>query len=91
MLPVHLISRVTHTDTNVSLEFLDYGWLASLLETNPAVLSHIVVPDKADDTNGAMVYLTAETGALQKFLLKHIADTNAFNADSAVQLNRVSQ
>jgi hypothetical protein len=88
-LPVHLISLVTRNDTNMSLQFMDYGWLADLLETNPAVLHHIVVPEKPDDTNsGNMVYLTGDTLELQKFLLQHAGDTNAFNSRSAVELNR---
>jgi hypothetical protein len=33
-----------------------------------------------------MVYLTAETKDLQKFLLKHAEDTNAFNVESAILL-----
>jgi hypothetical protein len=91
-LPLHLISQVTRNDTNLSLQFLDYGWLASVLETNPAALRHIVVPEKPDDTNsGNMLYLTADTKDLQEFLLKHVGDTNAFSSDSAVELKRVSQ
>jgi hypothetical protein len=96
-LPMHLISKVERTDTNLSLQFMDFGWLAGLLETNPAVLRHIVVPTEPGSTNEAlgsgdnnMVYLTADTKALQKFLLKHAHDTNAFNAGSAVSLERVS-
>ncbi len=61
-LPLHLISQVSRNDTNLSLHFLDYGWLAGLLETNPTVLRHIVVPEKPDDTNSdKMMYLTAGT------------------------------
>jgi hypothetical protein len=89
-MPVHLISKVTRTDDGLSLQFMDYGWLWGLLETNPAALRHIIVPESADDTNnGNMVYLTADTKELQKFLLKHAEDTNAFNSKSAVELKRV--
>jgi hypothetical protein len=88
-LPLHLISQVTLNDTNLSLHFLDYGWLANQLETNPAILRHIVELEKPDDTNSdKMVYLTAGTADLQKFLLKHADDTNAFSSDSAVELQR---
>jgi hypothetical protein len=91
-LPLHMISQVTRSDTNLLLQFLDYSWLANLIETNPAALRHIVVPEKPDDTNsGNMVYLTADTKDLQEFLLKHVGDTNAFSSDSAVELKRVSQ
>ena len=90
-MPVHLIAKAARNDASVSLEFLDYGWLAGLVETNPAVLRHLVVPEKPGDTSGGMVYLTADTKDLQKFLLEHAEDTNAFNAGSAVELQRVSQ
>jgi hypothetical protein len=93
---MHLIAKVARADTNLSLHFMDFSWLAGLLRTNPAVLRHLVVPE-AGDTNisldngdNKMVYLTADTKDLQKFLLKHAGDTNAFNSDSAVELKRMS-
>jgi hypothetical protein len=90
-MPMHLITKVAHTDTGLSLHFMDFGWLAGYLETNPAALSHIIVPQDPDNTNSdKMVYLTAETKDLQKFLLKHAADTNAFGSDSAVELHRTA-
>lgn len=89
-LPLHLITRVSRTKTNLTLSFLDFGWLANLLQTNPAVLRHVIVPEKPGDTNNQMFYLTATTRELQKFLLKHLADTNAFNSNSSVELLRVA-
>ncbi|HXC34647.1 MAG TPA: hypothetical protein VNV43_02165 [Candidatus Acidoferrales bacterium] len=94
-MPVHLICKVTRSgDTNLSLHFLDYGWLTSLLTTNPGVLRHIVVPEQpgasTNNGNGNMFYLTAETGDLQEFLLEHVDDTNAFSSDSTVELKFVS-
>jgi hypothetical protein len=90
-MPMHLITKVTRHEDNLSLEFLDFGWLAGLLQTNPAVLRHVVVPAEPGNTNdNLMVYLTADTKDLQKFLLKHVKDTNAFSSDAAVQLKRVS-
>jgi len=89
-MPLHLISKVVRSDDKLSLHFMDFGWLSALLETNPAALRHIVVPVKAGDTNNIMVYLTADTKDLQKFLLQHAQDTNAFTTDSSVELQRVS-
>ena len=90
-LPLHLISKMAHDDTNLTLSFMDYGWLAGYLETNSAALRHIAVPQEAAGTNGGnMVYLTSTTRELQKFLLKHVADTNAFSVNSSVKLKRVS-
>jgi hypothetical protein len=90
-MPLHLIAKVAHPDTNWSVQFMDFGWLAKLLETNPAVLRHIVVPMEAGKTNSSMIYLTAETMDLQKFLLKHAEDTNVFGSDSAIVLERLSR
>lgn len=91
-LPLHLISQVKHEDTNLTLQFMDFGWLAGLLQTNPAAIRHIVVHEKSDDTNsGAMVYLTAGTPELQAFLLKHVNDAEAFSSNSTVNLQRVPQ
>jgi hypothetical protein len=89
-MPVHLIAKAKRTEDSLSLQFLDYDWLTGLLTTNPAVLSHLVVPEKPGDTNGGMLFLTAETKELQKFLLKHAEDTNAFGADSVVELQRAA-
>jgi hypothetical protein len=91
-MPLHLISKVAHNDAGLSLHFMDYGWLANLLETNPAAIRHIIVPEKPCETNsGNMVYLTATTRDLQQFLLQHAADANAFDSNSAVELKPVSQ
>jgi hypothetical protein len=91
-LPLHLISKVTRTNDTVTLQFLDYGWLANLLQTNTVAIRHLVVPQNpAEGNDGNMVYLTAETRELQQFLLKHAEDTNAFNSDSTVELKRASQ
>jgi hypothetical protein len=91
-LPLHLISKVSRNDANLSLHFMDYGWLAGFVETNPTVIRHIIVPHNPDDTNGdKMLYLTATTRELQKFLLKHAADANAFSSNSAIELHRAAQ
>ena len=87
-MPVHLIAKVKRTEDSLSLQFMVYDWLTSLLTTNPAVLRHLVVPEKPGDTNGGMMFLTAETKDLQKFLLKHADDTNAFGSDSVMDLRR---
>jgi hypothetical protein len=93
-MPMHLISKVEHQGANLSVQFMDYNWLVSLLEKDPAVLRHIVVPAEPghsgdlDAQGDKMVYLTAETKDLQKFLLKHVGDTNAFTGDSAILLKR---
>ena len=91
-LPMHLISTVTQNDSNLTVQFMDYGWLTRVLETNTVALRHIVVPQNTGDTNqGNMLYVTASTRDLQGFLLKYAIDTNAFNPASAINLNRTTQ
>lgn len=90
-MPMHLISKVQRNQTSLMLQFLDYGWLTGYLQTNPAALRHIIVPENSNETNnGNMLFLTASTRDLQVFLLKHAQDTNAFNSGSAIELKRVS-
>jgi hypothetical protein len=90
-MPLHLISKVNLSATNVTVQFMDYDWLSRYLDTNRTALRHLVVYEKPDDTNsGAMTYLTASTRDLQVFLLKHADDTNAFSSGSTVELNRLS-
>ena len=78
-LPLHLAVKVTRHQDQLELAMLNYEWLGKLLAANPATLRHIVVPDKPLETNrGEKFYLTADTRDLQKFLLKHQNNTNAF-------------
>jgi len=78
-LPLHMAVKVARDKDALRLAVLNYEWLGKTLETNPATLRHIVVPQKPLDTNSnKMFYLTAETRDLQKFLLKTLNNTNAF-------------
>ena len=78
-LPLHMAVKVARDQDALRLAALNYGWLEQELNSNPAALRHIIVPEKPLDTNsGKMIYLTAETRDLQKFLLKHLNNTNAF-------------
>jgi hypothetical protein len=77
--PEHFLLRVRKFTPTLELELLDYGWLADYLEHNPKALRHIIVPPEIGDSQekGALT-LTAETAELQKFLRKHLANTNAW-------------
>ncbi|MEI8290143.1 MAG: hypothetical protein WCH99_11780 [Verrucomicrobiota bacterium] len=78
-LPLHLAVKVARNQDELQLAMLNYEWLGKLLAANPATLRHIIVPDKPLETNnGEKYYLTADTRDLQKFLLKHQNNTNAF-------------
>ena len=82
-LPVHQVSKVQRLDTVVETANLNYDWLSNLIEKNPKAIRHTVVHDKPGD-NGRIV-LTADTKELQRFILKHINNTNAWNETSTIR------
>jgi hypothetical protein len=78
--PEHHLLRVKSISPTLQLQFLDYEWLTKLVEQNPKAIPHIIVPNEAGLTNeGGHLTLTADTAELQKFLLKHLANTNAWS------------
>jgi hypothetical protein len=77
--PEHFLLRVRKFTPTLELELLDYGWLVEHLEHNPKALRHIIVPPEIGDSQEkGTLTLTAETTELQKFLRKHLTNTNAW-------------
>lgn len=77
--PSHVLLRVTKLQPQLELENLSYDWLAKLLETDPKALRHVVVPKEAGSSeDGGLLTLTADTAELQKFIRKHVNNTNAW-------------
>lgn len=77
--PSHILLRVTKLQPQLEMQVLDYEWLTKLVETTPKTIRHIVVPKQAGNTNeGGLITLTAETAELQKFIRKHLNNTNAW-------------
>ncbi len=70
MIPGHLLLRVKLEDKSLGLAFCNPDWLKKFLEKNPSAIAHRVV-------DGSII-LTAETRALQKFVLKHLAKDELF-------------
>ena len=78
--PEHLLLRVKSITPTLELQLLNYEWLGKLVEQNPKAIRHIIVPKETDTSNeGGVLTLTADTAELQKFLLKHLANTNAWS------------
>jgi hypothetical protein len=78
--PLHFVMKISQINPTLKVSLLDYDWLTKLVEKNPGAIRHIIVPENPDDTNSSkMVYLTADTKELQKFILKYVNDTNAFS------------
>lgn len=77
--PEHFLLRVKSLSPTLQLQLLSYEWLTKLVEQNPKAIRHLVVPPEAGNTNeGGSLTLTADTAELQKFLLKHLNNTNAW-------------
>jgi hypothetical protein len=85
-LPLHYLMKLENTGSKLQVKVLNFAWLAKLLEKKPKALRHILVPNEPGNTNNNQLVLTADTPELQKFILKHINDTNAFG--DATELTR---
>ena len=70
MIPGHLLVRVKFAEKKLNLALCDPDWLKKLLEKNPSAIAHRMV-------DGSVI-LTAETAALQKFVLKHLGEDELF-------------
>ncbi|MDR3458145.1 MAG: hypothetical protein P4N60_11905 [Verrucomicrobiae bacterium] len=71
MIPGHLLLRVGLEENKLNLAFCDPDWMKKFLEKNPSAIAHRTVDD--------CVILTAETRALQKFVLKHLGKDELFS------------
>ncbi len=86
LMPVHTFLKVTGTKESLSLTPMDLEWLAKHLQENPKALAHTMRRNGNED---GFPLLTAGTEELQKFVTKHLTNTNAFK--KAVSLTRAKQ
>ena len=70
MYPGHLLLHVAQLAPELKLAGCDYDWLQKYLEANPKALAH------HDEDNH--ILLTADTRALQRFVLKHLGEGELF-------------
>ena len=70
MIPGHLLVRVSQIEPELKLALFDNDWVEKYLEANPKAVAHQV----RDHT----VIFTAETVALQKFVLAHLGEGELF-------------
>jgi hypothetical protein len=75
MFPGHLLMHVPQIEPALKLEFFDFDWLAKYLDENPQALEH--------HREGDRIVLTADTAALQKFVLKHLGTNGLFKASDS--------
>jgi len=86
--PHHFLLWIKSSGPRLELQLMDYEWLAKLLEKEPKTLRHVVVPKKGENTTeGGQLTLTAETAELQKFIRKHLKNTNAW--ENTVELKKL--
>jgi hypothetical protein len=73
MIPGHLLMRVKVSADKLTVATINPDWLQKFLEKNPNAIAHRIDHDA--------IFLTAETGALQKFILKHSGTNELFGED----------
>jgi len=84
--PAHVFFKISLTNDTLRLDALDPDWLNKLLKKDTQAIAHerITEPDHDDER----ILLTASTADLQRFILKHAGDTNAFaKAEPVVRLH----
>jgi hypothetical protein len=89
LIQVHQVSKVMQVSPEFINASLNYKWLEELLKKNPKAIRHTVVNDKFDGDHSERIVLTADTAELQKFILKHLNNTNAWGKPS--KSNRPTQ
>jgi hypothetical protein len=77
-IPSHYLLKVAQIEPTLKMATLNYKWLDSYLDEHPDAIRHIIVLDDPADTNTAHIVLTADTKALQKFIVSQMNNTNAF-------------
>lgn len=77
--PGHFLLRVDRLQPMLEVHALDYEWLDELIEKNPKAIRHALIPKAGANGNESEdLVLTASTAELQKFILKHVQDEDAW-------------
>ena len=78
-IPSHHLFRV-ELGAELKVAPLNMEWVQKWLRENPSTLAHIVLidPEHRDDRDKDELVLTADTKALQKFVLAHLNDKEFF-------------
>jgi hypothetical protein len=76
MFPGHLLVRVPQIGPELKLALCDFDWLEKYLDKNPGALAH--------HREGERIVLTADTRALQGFVLKHLGTNELFKEAGAM-------
>ena len=87
MRPGHLFFKISQIQPTLQLSPLHEEWLKKLLEKDPKAIQHERIQCGSDNTNDYRYVLTADTKALQKFVLKYADSEEAFG-DKPGELKR---
>jgi len=72
-MPVHMIAKVSLEQDALTLHFLDDEWTTRSIESGDVSIAH--------ETEGGTPVLTAQTTELEKLILDHADDKDAFSFD----------
>ncbi len=78
--PVHTFARLTQTADSLQLQWMDPGWMKRLAGAGKLKIRHLMREDE--------VLLTAPTGDLQKFVVKHARNEEAWKDGMSITLTR---
>ena len=70
LIPGHLLLRIWQIEPELKLAMIEIDWLEKYLKEHPRALAHHRENDR--------IVLTAETAALQSFVLKHLGEDELF-------------
>jgi hypothetical protein len=75
-MPAHALFRVLEIGESFKLQALTPGWFKDRMQVHPKEIANIFVadPEHPDDVDKGEFVLTANTEALQKYLLEHLKD-----------------
>jgi len=80
IIPVHTFAKLTFTDDELHINWIDQDWLEDLIEENRIRIHH--------ENNGNFILLTAKTTELQKFVTKYVNSDEAFEDGMEAILTR---
>jgi hypothetical protein len=80
LIPVHQIEKVLQLQPELVTASLKYKWLEELLKKKPGAIRHMMLRGEGPhDEDDERIVLTADTAELQRFILKHLNNTNAWD------------
>ncbi|HYV29967.1 MAG TPA: hypothetical protein VEO53_02475 [Candidatus Binatia bacterium] len=86
-IPSHVLLRVVQTRPILRVAPLKYDWLKGVLEEDPKALRHLILKT-GDNPEDRYFVLTADTGELQQFVIKHLKTDAAWK--DVIELKRAS-